>query len=177
MLYDMALADAYGIAFEFCDQPNPNDLGGYYQHHSYEDMVPGHYTDDTQRSIANAFVILNKGPEEWLNPLTWIESYQQVFKNDPRPGYSRRYEAFLKENIDVTPMDFALKIVRKPTNGSVMGAAVLGYIKNPELLMMVAAAQAISTHSYNPIRANRGTCGPLLYTQKRSEIPDEGFHH
>lgn len=155
MLYEMSVADAYGIAFEFV--PNtpdrPNDLSRYYQHPTYSDMVPGHYTDDTQRSIANALMILSGGHGNGAlyNPIAYVDSYQRTFNRDPRPGYSKRFEAFLKDNAGVPAQEMALKLNRKGTNGAVMGSAVLGYLRTPEQVMLAAAAQAISTHSYTTI--------------------------
>lgn len=160
MLVEMAIADAYSIAWEFCDNPAPNDLSGYYQHPKYTDMVPGCYTDDTQRSLANAEMVLRSAefmrefgtthPHPY-NPLGYIALYQATFAADPRPGYSRRFEAFLKENLETDFVDMALKITRKSTNGAVMGAAVLGYLPTVEQVMLAAAAQALSTHSYATI--------------------------
>ncbi len=156
MLAEMAVADAYAIAWEFCDNPAPNDLSQYYQHPKYADMVPGCYTDDTQRSLANAEVVLrafgdHETCEEPYNPISYVAQYQTTFRSDPRPGYSRRFEAFLKENISTDPVDMALKLARKSTNGAVMGAAVLGFLSTPEQVILAAAAQALSTHSYTTI--------------------------
>jgi ADP-ribosyl-[dinitrogen reductase] hydrolase len=158
MLAEMAVADAYAIPFEFV--PNTadraNDLSGYYQHPTYDDMVPGCYTDDTQRSIGNARMVLDHYsgeamPEDIFNPIAYLHRYKQTFAGDPRPGYSRRFEAFLKDNLDTATVDMAIKLNRKPTNGSVMGAAALGYLDSPEKVMLAAAAQALSTHSYAAI--------------------------
>ncbi len=151
MFLQCAVADAYGIGFEFVDDNrHPNDLKGYYQHPTYDDMIPGHFTDDTQRSIANALVIL-ENTDGLFNPLVYCEAYQNIFVDDPRAGYSRRYEQFLRDNCEVDAREFALLLERKPTNGAVMGAAVLGYLKTPQEVMLAAACQAISTHSYTTI--------------------------
>lgn len=155
MLVEMAVADSYGIAFEFVPdtEDRPNDLSRYYQHPTYADMIPGRYTDDTQRSVANALMVLSGGHGNGAlyNPIDYVASYQRTFARDPRPGYSKRFEAFLKDNLDAFPVDMALKLNRKPTNGSVMGAAVLGYLPTVESVMLAAAAQALSTHSYAAI--------------------------
>ena len=159
MLAEMAVADAYGISFEFVPDTadRVNDLSRYYQHPTYGDMVPGHYTDDTQRSIANGLMVLDHynggGPikGDVFSPISYLAYYQIVFARDQRPGYSRRFEAFLKDNLETDPVDMALKLNRKPTNGAVMGAAALGYLRTPEEVMLAAASQALSTHSYAAI--------------------------
>lgn len=157
MLYEMAIADAYAIAFEFVPDSadRPNDLSGYHRHPTYTDVVPGRYTDDTQRGIANAEMVmesfLRPSDNRLFSPVAYVAQYQSVFARDPRPGYSRRFEAFLKENLETDPTEMMLKLERRPTNGAVMGSAVLGFLSEPSQVMMAAAAQAISTHSYETI--------------------------
>lgn len=152
MLVECAIADASSIAYEFVPDTadRPNDLARYYQHPTYGDMVPGHYTDDTQRSIANARVIL-RGGDDLYNPLAYIAAYQGAFARDPRAGYSRRFESFLKENLDTEPATMALKINRKSTNGAIMGSAVFGFLPTIEQVKLASAVQALSTHSYSTI--------------------------
>ncbi len=153
MLIECALADAYCIPFEFVENTpdRPNDLMTYHKHPTYDDLIVGQYTDDTQRTLANASAMLYG--DNLFSPLTYARSYLETFASDPRAGYSRRYEAFLRESVaaKLSPQQFCLKLVRKPTNGAVMGAAVLGYLPTPEEVMLAAAAQAISTHSYATI--------------------------
>lgn len=156
MLPETALADAYSIPFEFVDDTpdRVNDLSRFYQHPTYADMIPVHYTDDTQRSIANARMVLRyrSGDRDGIfNPIAYVAEYQATFASDPRAGYSRRFEAFLKQHMASSPTDMALATVRKPTNGSVMGAAVLGFLPDVNTVMLAAAAQALSTHSYAAI--------------------------
>lgn len=157
MLLEMAVADAYAIPFEFVPDTSDrlNDLSRYYQHPTYTEMVPGHYTDDTQRSIANAELLLSAREQEAMailyTPVAYMAHYQQTFRRDPRPGYSRRFEAFLKENLETRPAEMMLKLNRKPTNGAVMGAAVLGFLPTVEAVMLASAAQGLSTHSYATI--------------------------
>ena len=128
-------------------------MSQYYQHPHYEDMVPGHYTDDTQRSIANAWVVLSHHPKslDIYNPVTYLDMLLQTYRFDPRPGYSRKFEAFLRDNLDIPASEVFHKINRAGSNGSVMGAAVLGYLGTPEMVMNAAAAQALSTHAYTTI--------------------------
>jgi ADP-ribosylglycohydrolase len=175
MLVETAIADAYAIAWEFCNNPQENDLKGFYQHPRYHDMIPGHYTDDTQRSLANAMVILNKPREKWFDVLTYVQSYQDVFRHDPRAGYSRRYEAFLKENLTVSPEEFALKLKRRNTNGAVMGAAIFGYLSTPEEVMLASAVQALSTHNYETIPQAQIvalSCHHFLRGGLKADLPD-----
>lgn len=151
MLYEMAIADAYGIGFEFVklEDAATNDMLSYKQHPSYSDMKPGHYSDDTQRSIANALMVINGGHEsgDIYNPVAYAKAYQEIFARDPRPGYSRRYEQYLRDSSDKAPIEFLTGLKRRSSNGAVMGAAPLGFLHTPEQIMVAAAAQAISTHN------------------------------
>jgi ADP-ribosyl-[dinitrogen reductase] hydrolase len=153
MLEQMAVADAYGIGFEFV--PNtpdrPNDLSQYYQHPKYADMVPGCYTDDTQRSLANAFAIMGGGMHSGAayDPSVYARCYLHTFKRDPRPGYSKRYEAYLRECVagGINELKFMQGLQPRFTNGACMGAAVLGYLPTVRAVGMAAGAQAMATHS------------------------------
>ena len=148
MLLDMAVADAYAIPFEFIDKseyPGPNDLKTFYQHPKYHELKIGQYTDDTQRSIANFNVMMGG---EYFNIYEYARQYVEIFKLDPREGYSRGYQELLK-NVE-TAEDFLLACSRsKNSNGAVMGAAVLGFIKEPEFVKLAATAQACATHMHH----------------------------
>lgn len=150
MLPEMALADSYAIAFEFIDRPYPfeNDTRTFHQHPKYSELQPGLYTDDTHRALSNTRVLLGG---DVFDPLAYIAQYQSDYIHDPRAGFSKRYEAFLKENCTALPEEFATRIVRKPSNGSIMGVAPLGYLRTPEEVMFAAACQAMSTHSHTTI--------------------------
>ena len=157
MLYEMAVADAFGIAYEFVDPERtpPVDLSRFAEHPKYVELRPGRYTDDTQRAIANALTLLDGNP---LDPMSYVENYIRVFRADPRKGYSRRYQAFLEGICDRFPDDaaaavaFNREIVRRPaSNGSLMGVAVLGYLRDPNTVALAAAIQAMTTHSVDTV--------------------------
>lgn len=150
MLFECAIADSYAIAFEFVDKPYPfkNDMRTFHQHPKYSELKQGQYTDDTHRALSNAKVILDG---DMFNPLSYIKQYQEDYRNDPRAGFSKRYDAFLKEHVDRSPIEFATKLIRKPSNGAIMGAAPLGFLPTPEQVMLAASCQAISTHSHTTI--------------------------
>ncbi len=152
MLVEMAVADALGIGYEFIDV-DTFDITCYIQNSRYPDMIPGHYSDDTHRSIANALMIISGGENSGkaYDPISYANIYQKHYKRDPRPGYSKRFSQYLKDNMDSYPIDFVLGIDRKTSNGSIMGASVLGWCKTIESVKMAAAAQALSTHSYATI--------------------------
>lgn len=148
MLLEMAIGDAYGIGFEFVkDSKHINDLSQYYQHPKYSNLVPGQYTDDTQRSLANVMVIAHK---DYMSPFDYAQSYVEEFKASPRDGYSRGYQAFI-ESCN-TGWDFVNNIqATKRSNGSIMGAAPLGYLESIQQVKMAAMIQASLTHHWETI--------------------------
>lgn len=149
MLLDMAVGDAYGVAFEFANITNdrPNTVDRYYRHYKYQDLGDGKYTDDTQRAIANAEVVLSG---DYLNANAYAEAYVRVYKRDPRSGYSSRYGKFLASMS--TGEEFLTSISRTAiSNGSLMGVAPLGYIKDPNHVALAASIQAMVTHSHRTV--------------------------
>lgn len=146
MLVEMAVGDAYGIGFEFVERenwPGPNDLSQMYQHPTYLELKPGMYTDDTQRALANAEVVL---AGSYLDVRAYAEAYVNAYKRDPREGYSRRYQEYLKTHPDAK--SFLLDLDRTAvSNGSLMGVAPLGFIGDIREVKLASMIQAISTHS------------------------------
>jgi ADP-ribosyl-[dinitrogen reductase] hydrolase len=152
MLVEMAVADAYAIPFEFTPhtEDRPNDLSRYYQHPSYAELSPGQYTDDTQRAIANAKVMLTWHPDDLFDPWAYAKSYLDTYKADPREGYSRRFQEFLK-SVD-TPLGFLRGVKRTAvSNGSLMGVAPLGFITDLQDLKYAALIQATTTHHQDTV--------------------------
>jgi ADP-ribosyl-[dinitrogen reductase] hydrolase len=130
MIYEMAVADAYAIAFEFVSDPAAhglrNDLATYQQHPKYDGLKPSQYTDDTQRSIVNAKVVLSHMAHD---PYAFVRGMQREFRDDPRDGYSRNFQQFMIDNQNTYPLDWVKAItLRRASNGSIMGAAPLGYL-------------------------------------------------
>lgn len=149
MILEMAVADAYAIAFEFVDRdkyPGKNDLSQYYQHPSYDGLKPSQYTDDTLRTISTAKTIMH-GPHRWTRPDGYIEFLQAEFLLDPRDGFSRRFQQFLQDNAHKDAMTFMRSLNRKTTNGALMGCLPCGFLDDPNDVMLAAMMQAISTHS------------------------------
>ena len=147
MLVEMAVADAYAIAWEFTeDQKAENDLTGFHQHPTYLELKPGQYTDDTQRAIGNIRVLIGPwDPSVVFNPLSYAKSYVDTYKGDPRDGYSRGFQALLN-SVD-SGLDLLRTVKRnRASNGSLMGAAPFAFIKDIADLKLASMIQAISTH-------------------------------
>lgn len=88
-----ALGDAYGFCFEFAEPEHVaahNDLR--FHPPPDRDFAPGSYSDDTQMQLALAELIVSG--KEWSRE-SIADAFVSTFKRDPRPGYARRFAAFL----------------------------------------------------------------------------------
>lgn len=144
MMRNIAIGDAYGAGFEFATDEfilENNKLSHYIGHPS-GGLRAGQYTDDTQRSLAIAELMLTD--LEWT-PLNIANKMVEVFKRDPRDGYARGYQKFLQEVSNGE--EFLAKI--KPhskRNGAAMSSVPLGLYEDIDILMKHAEAQAKITH-------------------------------
>jgi ADP-ribosyl-[dinitrogen reductase] hydrolase len=94
MLVELAIGDAYGAGFEYAEAEfvaANNGLEGYVRNPRYPGLVPGSYTDDTQ-PIAVAELLLSG--RAWTGR-NIADQFVEVFRRDPRQGYSRRTYALL----------------------------------------------------------------------------------
>ncbi len=146
MFIEAAVGDAYGAGFEFTNTPEvQNDLSKYGRHQK-GGLEAGQYTDDTMRAIANARVLL--GPEEdRFRPEAYIHQYKAIRREDRRPGWSSRFEAFLDESEHSSAFEMMRNMRRRATNGAIMGIAPLGYLEDPRDVLFASLAQTVSTHS------------------------------
>lgn len=143
MLLEIAIGDAYGAGFEFCAREKirrHNNLSRYVPH---ELGIPaGHYTDDTQMSIAVAEVLLAAPP---YASAVFAESFVACYRRDPRQGYASRFQGLLDECADGA----ALRARIHPDsrrNGAAMRSVPLGLIPDKAMLLETARRQAAITH-------------------------------
>jgi ADP-ribosyl-[dinitrogen reductase] hydrolase len=147
MLFEMAIGDAYGAAFEYVPPAfvsSNNTLSGYLQHPDPKHtVVPAKYTDDTQMSIANAEVILAGGP---LTASALAGAYVRCFKRDRRDGYARGFQAFLSSVSDGSEFLARIK-ADSDKSGAAMRALPFGIYPNITTVKANAALQASITHN------------------------------
>jgi ADP-ribosyl-[dinitrogen reductase] hydrolase len=153
VLIEMAVADAYSIAFEFVNDPQAhglvNDLASYQQHPKYASLKPSQYTDDTQRTIATGWTICSG---DWVEPAAFLHNLVNEYRRSPRDGYSRRFQALIEEMKDKSSLDFIRAIKnRTDTNGSIMGCLPCGFLSNPADVRLAATMQAVATHSFKTV--------------------------
>jgi len=145
MIFEGALGDIYGAGFEFADRAvidQQNDLTRYIPHPRFKSIYKK-YTDDTQMALAIAELLIDH--TEWT-PLNIANKFVEVFKRDPREGYSRRLYSLLTEA--GTGADLMERIDRQSIrNGAVMRAYPLGVLADAQEVKEKAAIQAAITHN------------------------------
>lgn len=144
MLIEIAIADAYGAGFEFCDSKKIdlyNNLESYCRHELYD--MSGNYTDDTQMSIAIAEFILSgvKWSKENI-----ASKFIECFQRDIRFGYS---EGFYNLLIKVKSGEELINtlISTSERNGAAMRSVPIGYLKKKEDVIYFSTLQAQITHN------------------------------
>lgn len=155
MLVELAIGDAYGAQFEFADP----DLVEKHNQLEYvrvrEDAVPlGHYTDDTQQTMAIAELLIEK--IAWT-PENIAQKLVDVYHRDPRKGYSRRVRTALHASTNGVEL---LKNLdeNSDTSGASMRACPLGIIADiPELIERTTIQAKISHNTPLGIQASVAT--------------------
>ncbi len=132
-----------------------------------EPLLPGMYTDDTERMIANARVLLEIGPEH-ATPLGFAAAYLDEFRfGGKRPGYAPGYQAFL-ETVKDARQFVAEMVPNSCRNGACMGVGVIGIQPDVHEALRLAAMQAAVTHNTR--------CG--LFTARAVALAAHfAFHH
>ena len=96
MLLEMAIGDAYGAGFEYVRDRRfirqNNNISSYVKH-PRRGSKPGHYTDDTQMSIAIAELVI--GVPDWT-PEIIADRFLNVFHRDKRSGYAGGFFQFIE---------------------------------------------------------------------------------
>lgn len=143
MITQIAVADAYGAAFEFAPKPPPNNLI-YHKHPTRKnDVEIAEYTDDTQMSIAIMRHLISS--EDW-NQHKIAKFFLNEFKTYPINGYAGGFLEFL--NGCRTVNQFMNNIVPKSNrNGSVMRSVPVGVLPTIEEVMTYSYIQSSVTHA------------------------------
>ncbi|WP_107659929.1 ADP-ribosylglycohydrolase family protein [Nocardia suismassiliense] len=145
MLVELAVGDAYGAGFEYADPglvTEYNPLAGYIQHPTHLGVRPGAYTDDPQKTLAVAELLVSDEPWE---PARLAEHFVQAYHRDPRDGYATRFQQFL--DTVHTGADLLRRIdPASDKNGSAMRAGPIGLLPTVREVMQYADVQARVTH-------------------------------
>jgi len=161
MLVEMAIADAYGAAFEFIQFPAPGltNNGDAYHLNPETGLGGGRYTDDTQMALALAEHILRGAPE---TRVALADSFLNAYQRDKRPGYSRRFQRAL----DTAESGEHLLSLIEPTSdrsGAAMRAGPIGLYRDLSHAMELASLQASVTHDTAEGRASASAVAAMVH--------------
>ena len=145
MLVELAIGDAYGAGFEYASPQivySNNNLRAYIPHPKHP-IIPGHYTDDTQMSIAIAEAIIE---DEVWTPLSLANRFVTAFRRDPREGYAGRFYDFLTEIQN--GQEFLDQILpNSDKSGAAMRACPIGVYASIPKIIERCTLQATLTHN------------------------------
>ncbi len=168
MLVEIGIADAYGSGFEMADVSfvQSNNTLKYVNHRKNLSLVPtGHYTDDTQMTLAIAEALVEG--DEWTK-LNLANRFVACFKRDERRGYNGGFFKFL---LDVKDGHEFLHKIRPDSekSGAAMRSGPLGLIPDLAELKDKAYLQASLTHDTD---AGRFTshCAALMVHYFRYDV-------
>lgn len=144
MLVEIAVADAYGACFEGSDLGHIIENNDMLKYHGEEIglVQPGHYTDDTQMTIALA--------EAYVDGLLWdkhtlAEKFLEVFHRDPRRGYTGYFFNALSDSKNAQEL-FERIDGKSEKSGAAMRCGFLGYLPDIHEVVSRASVQATVTH-------------------------------
>lgn len=143
MILEIAVADAYGAAYEFSKKPPPNDLKFHLNKGRKDDIGLGEYTDDTQMSIAIMRHMLSGKPlnQHWIS---WF--FLNEFKKNPIDGYARKFQEFLENCKSVNNFTSGI-MPQSKRNGSVMRSVPVGVLSTVEEVINYSYLQSSVTHA------------------------------
>jgi ADP-ribosylglycohydrolase len=145
MLVELAIADAYGAGFECADRDfvESNNNLQYVNHRKNLSLVPtGHYTDDTQMTLAIAEALVE---DDEFTPLSIAQRFVDCFHRDERRGYNGGFYKFL---LDTPDGETFLENIRPDSekSGAAMRAGPLGLLPDRREIRRRNDIQAALTH-------------------------------
>lgn len=155
MIFEIAVGDAYGAAFEFAPKDYieaNNDGKGYKERQTKKGVRPaGQYTDDTQMTLAVAEFLLSN-PNDY-RPHQFAASFLTAYKRDlphsPRPGFGSRIRLALTNSFSAFEFMANLAEPHQSSNGAVMRCLPCGILPTPEQVQNAAMSQAVATHIHH----------------------------
>jgi ADP-ribosyl-[dinitrogen reductase] hydrolase len=149
LLQLMAIGDAFGMRFEFIRRTfNITEIDLHYGGNAlYPAYKAGHYSDDTQMTLANARLLLSNHEGRPLTDEAIIANWLSLYQDDPREGYSRSMAELLKQSRTPAAFISANKNANKDTSGAAMRAAPFGLHADLQAVRKQTQQQARITHN------------------------------
>jgi ADP-ribosyl-[dinitrogen reductase] hydrolase len=162
MLLRIAQGDAYGMSCEYLKHPRDDEVRELalefkrYGVHPVHKIKPGHYTDDTQMSIAVAEILASwgrQGPGPGSLEHLFADAFVRCYLRDKRDGYSKGLKGVLDQCSDGEDL---LRLADRTSdkNGAAMRSVPIGVIDDPDLVARVASRQAGVTHHAGGVSAS-----------------------
>jgi ADP-ribosyl-[dinitrogen reductase] hydrolase len=143
LIFHIAIGDAYGAGFEFAPREKidrSNTLMGFVPHET--GIAAGHYTDDTQMSIAVCEVLLSGGGKSSDD---FAEAFVRCYRRDPRQGYARGLQGLFDQSSSGRHFRSLIR-PHSRRNGAAMRSVPLGLLASVSQIAEVSHAQAVVTH-------------------------------
>lgn len=146
MLLRIAQGDAYGAGFEYGDADHvaTNNTLTRFVKNTKHSLIPSHYTDDLQMSLANGEIIVAGVP---VTREALAESYVRCFHRDQRPGYAAGFYNLLCEVTSGAVLLERLGAATSDKSGGAMRATVWSIYPDIAEVKRLTALQAAITHN------------------------------
>lgn len=174
MLPEIAIADAYGAGYEFAslDVVMARDrVNLSYVPHPKGEIPAGHYTDDTQMSIALAEMLVD-GVE--ITKESAASKFVEVFKRDPRRGYSSKFYDLLCSVQDGQELLSRIDSTSR-RNGAMMRVIPLAQLPDVRSCTRAATAQAQVTHDTSVAITSACVIASLAWHLRDAAIHDDFY--
>lgn len=145
----LAVGDAYGMKYEFVYHEGTATKADlfYGPHPKFSEYVAGHYTDDTQMSLANLELLLERVQAlDSTSEDDFICAWLKTFQRDPHRGYSAHMWNVMSESSNVREFKRCVSPEKGVTGGAAMRAAPFGLLGDINQVKHLTALQACITH-------------------------------
>ncbi len=146
-----ALGDSYGMKYEFLPHAQDKTADDLFHgtHAKFVEYPVGHYTDDTQMSLANLELLIAKreGAVAEFTPTLFAEKWLEAFKRDPHHGYSKYMWKVLSESETADVFMASFDASRGVTSGAAMRAGPFGLLADVEEVKALTLMQGRVTHN------------------------------
>lgn len=155
MLLEIAIADAYGAAFEYLDNQiiQQYNNGYSYRQHQLHRLIPGSFTDDTQMSVAIYEYLKDYSFNPELNKSKIADYFYNCYARDKRKGYSSGFQNLLDSISSGKELLEKCNSVSSK-NGAAMRSCPIGLLNDTKLIKEFAELQASITHNERGITAS-----------------------
>jgi ADP-ribosylglycohydrolase len=165
LLLNLAIGDAFGFGREFAKMDFIGETKGvmeYVQNPELPDQIPGHYSDETQMTLAIMEAIVNKTP---ANAQALLGALWSAYHRDPRPGYSKGFGGLLKKT--TSPQEFAAQILPHSSHcGCLARSCMFGLMSDMEKAIDRAMWVASLTHATRSAMYASGAAAAAVWAMR-----------